>query len=76
MVAEVIGLAGRQVAEQQGRYLAKALNEEAKARAEGSEIQVEPFRYKQLGAMASVGVSIHQTSVILPDIDASFRPGP
>ena len=57
-VPEAIGLAGRQVAEQQGKYLAKALNEEAKARVDGSEIQLEPFRYKQLGAMASVGMDL------------------
>lgn len=42
------------MAEQQGRYLARCLNDEAMAKDSGS-VQLKPFRYKQLGAMASVG---------------------
>jgi NADH dehydrogenase FAD-containing subunit len=45
------------VAEQQGRYLARYLNAEARALEKGDEVQQEPFKYRQLGAMASVGAS-------------------
>lgn len=41
-----------QVAEQQGRYLAACLNESA---GELDAPEAEPFKYKRLGAMASVG---------------------
>eukprot|EP00208_Stichococcus_sp_RCC1054_P000285 CAMPEP_0206135826 /NCGR_PEP_ID=MMETSP1473-20131121/1091_1 /ASSEMBLY_ACC=CAM_ASM_001109 /TAXON_ID=1461547 /ORGANISM="Stichococcus sp, Strain RCC1054" /LENGTH=532 /DNA_ID=CAMNT_0053527941 /DNA_START=118 /DNA_END=1716 /DNA_ORIENTATION=- len=40
-----------QVAEQQGRYLARMLNKEAK----GEAVEDQPFVYKQLGMMASIG---------------------
>eukprot|EP01025_Chloroclados_australasicus_P010990 TRINITY_DN14731_c0_g1_i1.p1 TRINITY_DN14731_c0_g1~~TRINITY_DN14731_c0_g1_i1.p1 ORF type:complete len:536 (-),score=64.97 TRINITY_DN14731_c0_g1_i1:675-2282(-) len=40
-----------QVAEQQGRYLAKALNEHGK----DDSVKVDPFIYKHLGSMATVG---------------------
>eukprot|EP01026_Neomeris_dumetosa_P076348 TRINITY_DN81866_c0_g1_i1.p1 TRINITY_DN81866_c0_g1~~TRINITY_DN81866_c0_g1_i1.p1 ORF type:complete len:416 (-),score=64.00 TRINITY_DN81866_c0_g1_i1:217-1464(-) len=41
-----------QVAEQQGRYLAKTLNGIAK---KGNEFKLEPFEYHHLGSMATVG---------------------
>lgn len=53
-----------QVAEQQGKYLAHVLNEEAKnlnpfqGQGQGSEAaktQIQPFRYHHLGSMATVG---------------------
>jgi NADH:ubiquinone reductase (non-electrogenic) len=48
-----------QVAEQQGKYLAHHLNQEAKARKNGQgaakEPQLPPFKYKHLGSMATVG---------------------
>jgi NADH:ubiquinone reductase (non-electrogenic) len=44
-----------QVAEQQGRYLARYLNAEARALEKGDNVEQEPFKYRQLGAMASVG---------------------
>jgi hypothetical protein len=44
-----------QVAEQQGRYLARYLNAEARAQDKEGEVRHEPFKYRQLGAMASVG---------------------
>lgn len=47
-----------QVAEQQGRYLAGVLNEEAKPPAASSGVTRKPpseFVYKHLGSMASMG---------------------
>lgn len=53
-----------QVAEQQGKYLAHVLNEEAKnlnpkqeERKQGSKqpYELQPFKYKHLGSMATVG---------------------
>lgn len=50
MVAEI---KLQQVAEQQGRYLARVLNEEAKA---GAQPYTPPsFTYRHLGSMATVG---------------------
>ena len=43
-----------QVAEQQGRYLAKVLNAEARARLDDSSAP-PPFVYRSLGSMATVG---------------------
>ena len=45
------------MAEQQGRYLARYLNAEARALEKGDSVEQEPFKYRQLGAMASVGAS-------------------
>jgi NADH dehydrogenase FAD-containing subunit len=42
-----------QVAEQQGRYLAKELNEQARARSPA--VPSVAFRYHHLGSMASLG---------------------
>ncbi len=50
------------MAEQQGRYLARCLNDEAKAGDAGS-VQLKPFVYKQLGAMASVGARLENVRV-------------
>lgn len=48
-----------QVAEQQGRYLAKQLNRAAKAQKAGQEVpKCEPFKYHHLGSMALVGESL------------------
>ena len=44
-----------QVAEQQGKYLAKMLNAAAGAGVEGQEKPPEPFVYRSLGSMALVG---------------------
>jgi NADH dehydrogenase FAD-containing subunit len=46
------------VAEQQGRYLARYLNAEARALEKGDSVEQEPFKYRQLGAMASVGARL------------------
>ena len=45
------------MAEQQGRYLARYLNAEARALEKGDNVEQEPFKYRQLGAMASVGAA-------------------
>jgi len=39
------------VAEQQGKYLAKAFNKLAK----DPSANIEPFNYKHMGSMASIG---------------------
>lgn len=44
-----------QVAEQQGRYLAKQFNALAKDR----NAEIKPFVYKHLGSMASIGGPLH-----------------
>lgn len=55
-----------QVAEQQGRYLAHVLNEEAKSQS----YSPPPFTYKHLGSMATVG----GTSAVLELGEAGRRP--
>ena len=46
-----------QVAEQQGRYLARMLNREESSKEKGDAIEEQPFVYRQLGMMASIGES-------------------
>ena len=45
-----------QVAEQQGRYLAKELNEQARARS--PRVPAVAFKYHHLGSMASLGARL------------------
>ncbi len=52
-----------QVAEQQGKYLAKQLNIEARAqKAKDKPPEWVPFKYRHLGSMALVGKAEHHTS--------------
>ena len=51
-----------QVAEQQGKYLAKQLNREARAqKAKDTPPEWVPFKYRHLGSMALVGEAEHHT---------------
>ena len=51
------------MAEQQGKYLAKQLNIEARAqKAKDTPPEWMPFKYRHLGSMALVGKAEHRTS--------------
>lgn len=54
----ICGEVNEQVAEQQGKYLANVLNTAAKATSRDEEIEGQPFVYKQLGMMASIGAAV------------------
>ena len=52
---------GIQVAEQQGKYLARSFN----ALAKDANAHIEPFNYRHMGSMASIGtLHMHEISCI------------
>ena len=61
---------GIQVAEQQGKYLAKSFN----ALAKDANAHIEPFNYRHMGSMASIG-TLHTHENLLYFLGAAHVSG-